>query len=134
MLFRSLLEVWPLWTALVAAVLGALAVEWLRSRGRTTSDLALALCFYGGIALGVVLALLHRARGGGAQTVDTAARKAITDRMQQRFYESATYLVMWYQDKLQAYRTDTWTGWQEIPGGVIFNFTRDNYLTIQPAG
>ena len=69
-----------------------------------------------------------------AQTVDTAARKAITDRMQQRFYESATYLVMWYQDKLQAYRTDTWTGWQEIPGGVIFNFTRDNYLTIQPAG
>ena len=51
-----LLEVWPMWTALIAAVLGALAVEWLRSRGRTTSDLALALCFYGGIALGVVLA------------------------------------------------------------------------------
>ena len=51
-----LLEVWPMWTALVAAVLGALAVEWMRSRGRTTSDLALALCFYGGIALGVVLA------------------------------------------------------------------------------
>lgn len=51
-----LLEVWPMWTALVAAVLGALAVEWMRTRGRTTSDLALALCFYGGIALGVVLA------------------------------------------------------------------------------
>jgi len=51
-----LLEVWPMWTALIAAVVGALAVEWLRSRGRTTSDLALALCFYGGIALGVVLA------------------------------------------------------------------------------
>ena len=24
------------------------------------------------------------------------------------------YIVMWYQDKLQAYRTDTWTGWTEI--------------------
>lgn len=51
-----LLGVWPMWTALVAAVVGALAVEWMRTRGRTTSDLALALCFYGGIALGVVLA------------------------------------------------------------------------------
>jgi zinc transport system permease protein len=50
-----LLEVWPVWSALVAAVGGALAIEWLRSRGRATGDLALALFFYGGIALGVVL-------------------------------------------------------------------------------
>ena len=46
---------WPIWTALLVAVVGALAIEWLRSRGRTTSDLALALWFYGGIAAGVVL-------------------------------------------------------------------------------
>jgi zinc transport system permease protein len=50
-----LLEVWPIWTALVVAVAGALAIEWLRARGRATGDLALALFFYGGIALGVVL-------------------------------------------------------------------------------
>lgn len=48
--------VWPIWTALVAAVAGAVAIEWLRSRGRTSGDLALAFCFYGGIALAVVLA------------------------------------------------------------------------------
>ena len=53
--------------------------------------------------------------------------------MQQEFYNDAAYLVMWYQDKLQAYRTDTWANWQEIPGGIIFNFTRDNYLHIVPA-
>jgi zinc transport system permease protein len=58
-----LLEVWPLWTALLVAVIGALAIEWLRSRGRTTSDLALALWFYGGIAAGIVLA--SRAGNGG---------------------------------------------------------------------
>jgi zinc transport system permease protein len=46
----------PVWTALVVAVVGALALEWLRSRGRTSGDLALALFFYGGIAAGVVLA------------------------------------------------------------------------------
>jgi len=68
-----------------------------------------------------------------AITVDPAARKAITDQMQQEFYNDAAYLVMWYQDKLQAYRTDTWANWQEIPGGIIFNFTRDNYLHIVPA-
>ena len=50
-----LLDVWPIWTALVAAVAGAVAVEWLRSRGRASGDLALALFFYSGIAGGVVL-------------------------------------------------------------------------------
>lgn len=62
-----LLEIWPLWSALLVAVVGALAIEWLRSRGRTTSDLALALWFYGGIAAGVVLA--SRAGDGGLAIV-----------------------------------------------------------------
>lgn len=50
-----LADVWPVWTALVVAVGGALAVEWLRSRGTAQGDLALATFFYGGIAGGVVL-------------------------------------------------------------------------------
>jgi peptide/nickel transport system substrate-binding protein len=71
--------------------------------------------------------------GQQAVTVDSTARKAITDQMQREFYNDAAYLVMWYQDKLQAYRTDTWSNWAEIPGGMVFNFTRDNYLHIVPA-
>lgn len=51
-----LLSISPIWTALAVAVTGALAVEWLRTRGRTSGDLALALFFYGGIAGGAVLA------------------------------------------------------------------------------
>jgi zinc transport system permease protein len=47
--------VWPIWTALVVAVAGAVTIEWLRSRGRASGDLALALLFYSGIAGGVVL-------------------------------------------------------------------------------
>jgi len=62
-----LLEVWPIWTAMLVAVVGALAIEWLRSRGRTTSDLALALWFYGGIAAGIVLA--SRSGNGGLAIV-----------------------------------------------------------------
>jgi len=56
----------------------------------------------------------------------------LTDQMQQQFYSDAAYIVMWYQDKLQAYRTDTWTGWTEVNGGIVFNFTRDNYLRVAP--
>jgi peptide/nickel transport system substrate-binding protein len=68
-----------------------------------------------------------------ATTLDPVARKALVDQMQQMFYDAAPYIVMWYQDKLQGYRTDTWTGWQEMPGGIVFNFTRDNYLKVTPA-
>lgn len=45
----------PVTTALVAAVLAAVAIELVRARGRTSGDIALAVLFYGGIAAGVVL-------------------------------------------------------------------------------
>lgn len=50
-----LLDVSPVLTALVAAILGGVAIELLRSRGGTAGDQALALVFYTGIAAGVVL-------------------------------------------------------------------------------
>src|SRR5262245_45398395 len=50
-----LLDVSPVLTALVFAVLGGGAIELLRSRGGAAGDQALALVFYTGIAPGVVL-------------------------------------------------------------------------------
>jgi zinc transport system permease protein len=50
-----LLDVSPVLTALVAAVIGGVAIELLRSRGGAAGDQALALVFYTGIALGVVV-------------------------------------------------------------------------------
>jgi zinc transport system permease protein len=50
-----LFDVSPVLTALVAAILGGVAIELLRSRGGTAGDQALALVFYTGIAAGVVL-------------------------------------------------------------------------------
>jgi len=50
-----LLDIAPVLTALAAAILGGIAIELLRSRGGTAGDQALALVFYTGIALGVVL-------------------------------------------------------------------------------
>jgi len=45
----------PVLVAVITATLGAIVVELVRSRGRTSGDLALALLFYGGIAGGVLL-------------------------------------------------------------------------------
>lgn len=45
----------PVVTALVAAVAAGVAIELIRASGRTSGDVALAVMFYGGIALGVVL-------------------------------------------------------------------------------
>ncbi len=45
----------PVGTAVIVAVLGAVAIEYVRSRGKASGDVALALLFYGGIATGVLL-------------------------------------------------------------------------------
>lgn len=50
-----LFDVAPVAVALTFAVVGAIAVELLRTRTRTAGDQALALVFYVGLALGVVL-------------------------------------------------------------------------------
>ncbi len=58
----------PMITALIAAVLAAGVVEFIRVRGRTNADIALAVMFYGGIALGVVL--LARATDAGGLSIE----------------------------------------------------------------
>jgi zinc transport system permease protein len=51
-----LVGVWPVWTALAFAVIGAIGVEALRLKRKAAGDLALALFFYVGIAMGAVFA------------------------------------------------------------------------------
>ena len=48
----------PIPSAMVAAVVGAFLIEFIRYRSRTAGDVALALLFYGGIAGGVLFASL----------------------------------------------------------------------------
>lgn len=54
----------PVLTALVLAVIGAVAIELISAFGRASADIALAVMFYGGIALGVVL--MGKASGASA--------------------------------------------------------------------
>jgi zinc transport system permease protein len=65
----------PTYTAVVVAVLGAIAIELIRTSGKTTGDLALALLFYGGIAGGLVLVQLA---GNGAFSLQAYLFGSIT--------------------------------------------------------
>ncbi|MFD9409231.1 metal ABC transporter permease [Streptomyces sp. NPDC059989] len=54
----------PVWMATLVAVVGAVAMELIRSRGKTSGDVALSMLFYGGLAGGVMI--MHM--GGGSTT------------------------------------------------------------------
>ncbi|HYN97479.1 MAG TPA: metal ABC transporter permease [Pilimelia sp.] len=58
----------PVLTAVLVAAVGAVAVELVRERGRTSGDLALAVLFYGGIAGGVLLVGLSANRTNATLT------------------------------------------------------------------
>ncbi|MGK5551520.1 metal ABC transporter permease [Actinomadura kijaniata] len=58
----------PILGALAVSVLGAVAIEVLRSRSRSGADVALAVLFYGGLAGGV---LLTNAQGGGGASLQS---------------------------------------------------------------
>jgi len=70
----------PVWTAVIVATAGAVAIELVRERGRASADVALAMLFYGGIAGGVLLvglagstaATLTSYLFGSVSTVSTA--------------------------------------------------------------
>jgi zinc transport system permease protein len=68
-----------LWTALAFAIGGALTIEWLRRRRRASGDVALALLFYSGIALGVVLLSLDDALTGEVFGYLVGAPLTVTD-------------------------------------------------------
>jgi peptide/nickel transport system substrate-binding protein len=68
-----------------------------------------------------------------ATELDNTKRIDLVAQAQQLFYDDCAYIVMWYQDKLQAYRSDLWTGFADTPGGIVFNFTRANYTNATPA-
>src|SRR5919108_1319876 len=62
--------------ALVCATIGAVAIEVIRAKGRTSGDVALAILFYGGIAGGVVL--ISQAPGGTPGNLNAYLFGAIT--------------------------------------------------------
>ncbi|MEU7066215.1 metal ABC transporter permease [Streptomyces sp. NPDC046161] len=71
-----LLHTSPVWMATLVAVLGAVVMEMIRSRGKTSGDVALAMLFYGGLAGGVMI--INMAPGGSTTNLLSAMFGSIT--------------------------------------------------------
>ena len=57
-------------------------------------------------------------------------RKALIDQMQQLFYDQAPYHILYYDEELDAYRTDHFGGWQNQPidgGYPLFSYSAIDY-------
>jgi peptide/nickel transport system substrate-binding protein len=68
---------------------------------------------------------------------DLEARKAIVNEMQQFVYNEVPEIILFYSSTLQAYRTDTFTGYIVAPppdGWLLFQYGADSYLTVHPVG
>ncbi len=67
---------------------------------------------------------------------DDTARKAIIDQMQNMFYDQAPYHLIYYDDELDAYRTDKFGGWQNQPldtGVPLFTYGVIDYSFLTDA-
>lgn len=69
--------------------------------------------------------------------LDVDARRAIVHEMLALMYERGTYVVLFEETNLQAYRTDRFDGWVRQPAGlgpVLFTNSSATYAALVPAG
>jgi peptide/nickel transport system substrate-binding protein len=62
-------------------------------------------------------------------------RQQIVDQMQQVLYEDRPEIVLWYENYLQAYRSDRWTGFVKQPepqGAILFQYGHYSTLSVRP--
>lgn len=67
--------------------------------------------------------------------LDRATREDLVHQMLRLFYDESTYVVLFEDADLQAYRTDRFTGWTRQPaetGPVLFSNTSPTYFLLQP--
>ncbi|MCX6520472.1 MAG: ABC transporter substrate-binding protein [Actinobacteria bacterium] len=67
--------------------------------------------------------------------LDRATRVDLVHQMLRLFYDESTYVVLFEDADLQAYRTDRFTGWTRQPaeiGPVIFSNSSPTYFLLQP--
>jgi peptide/nickel transport system substrate-binding protein len=68
-------------------------------------------------------------------TTDQAQRTSIVNQMQQMLYDDTPYIITYYYDDLEAYRSDRFTGFQPQPdpdGSLLFQYGTWSYENIKP--
>ena len=68
--------------------------------------------------------------------MDETERQAAVFELQKIAYDEAPYIILLYDNNIQAIRSDRWTGFKQIPAGnglYFLNINFDNYINIKPA-
>lgn len=65
--------------------------------------------------------------------LDLEERQKVVFELQRMLYEDAPYSILWYEDDLQAVRTDTFKGWTRASGdgSIFFAINNYNYLNVE---
>ncbi|MGD9956724.1 MAG: ABC transporter substrate-binding protein [Candidatus Nanopelagicales bacterium] len=66
---------------------------------------------------------------------DSAKRTELVKQMQQKLYDDAPYIVTYYYDNLEAYRSDRFTGFVPQPtpnGSLLFQYGTWSYENVKP--
>jgi peptide/nickel transport system substrate-binding protein len=66
--------------------------------------------------------------------LDLGRRREVIARMQQIAYEDCPYVVLYYEDSIQAYRSDRFGGWPENREGVVGTLGGHAYREVEPRG
>lgn len=66
--------------------------------------------------------------------MDKEKRIALVQEMEKIAYDEAPYIILLYDNNIQGYRSDRWTGVEQIPekGTYYFNMTIENYVNAAP--
>jgi peptide/nickel transport system substrate-binding protein len=70
-----------------------------------------------------------------ATETDQAKRAEIVQQMQRILYDQVAYVVTWYYDNLEAYRSDRFTGFVGQPegsGSLLFQYGTYSYENVEP--
>jgi len=70
-----------------------------------------------------------------SEETDQAARAEIVKQMQQIIYDNVAYVVTYYYDNLEAYRSDRFTGFVGQPegsGSLLFQYGTYSYENVEP--
>jgi peptide/nickel transport system substrate-binding protein len=71
------------------------------------------------------------------EILDPAARATFVKRMEAQVYADVPYIVLFYDDRLQAYRSDRWTGFVPEPadqGNLLGAHGPSSFMSIEPVG
>ncbi|TYS67779.1 ABC transporter substrate-binding protein [Sutcliffiella horikoshii] len=65
--------------------------------------------------------------------IDKEERQKVVHEMQEMLYEDAPYIILLYDNALQAVNTDKWEGWTKVAGVYFYSFNHENYLNVKLA-